>query len=74
GLINIKKFMVSKNIYIFCSVRLIMIPGLVFVILNTFMTDKVILGVMVLSAGMPAGDTNTSLATIYSDKGPETSQ
>ena len=74
GLINIKKFMVSKNIYIFCFVRLIVIPGLVFVILNTFITDKVILGVMILSAGMPAGATNTSLATIYSDKGPETSQ
>ncbi|MBF7018106.1 AEC family transporter [Staphylococcus durrellii] len=74
GLINIKKFIVSKNIYLFCFVRLIVIPGLVFVILNSFITDKLILGVIVLSAGMPAGATNTSLATIYSDKGPETSQ
>src|SRR5699024_6140687 len=74
GFINIKKFIVSRNIYLFCFVRLILIPGLVFVILNTFITDKVILGVMVLSAGMPAGATNTSLATIYSDKGAETSQ
>lgn len=74
GFINIKKFIVSRNIYLFCFVRLILIPGLVFIILNTFITDKLILGVMVLSAGMPAGATNTSLATIYSDKGPETSQ
>lgn len=74
GLINIKKFIVSKNIYLFCFVRLIVIPGLVFIILNSFITDKLILGVIVLSAGMPAGATNTSLATIYSDKGPETSQ
>ncbi|RIN83346.1 hypothetical protein BU004_13185, partial [Mammaliicoccus sciuri] len=74
GLINIKKFIASKNIYIFCFVRLIVIPSLVFIILSPLITDKLILGVMVLSAGMPAGATNTSLATIYSDKGPETSQ
>jgi predicted permease len=74
GLVNIKRFIVSKNIYFFCFVRLIVIPGLVFIILNTFITNKLMLGVMVLSSGMPAGATNTSLATIYSDKGPETSQ
>jgi len=74
GLVNIRQFILSKNIYLFCSVRLILIPILVFILLNPIITNKLVLGVMVLSAGMPAGATNTSLATIYSNKGPETSQ
>src|SRR5699024_10736819 len=65
GFINIKKFIVSRNIYLFCFVRLILIPGLVFVILNTFITDKVIFGVMVFFVWMPVCASNSRFCRIY---------
>ena len=48
------------HMYVFCVVRLIVIPVLVWAILRLFVTDPLILGVMVVISAMPAA-TNTVL-------------
>lgn len=46
--------------YVFCVIRLVVIPVIVWVILRLFVTDPLILGVMVVLSAMPAA-TNTVL-------------
>ena len=48
------------HVYLFCAVRLIVIPVIVWAILGLFVTDPLILGVMVVISAMPAA-TNTVL-------------
>ena len=48
------------HVYVFCVVRLIVIPVLVWAILRLFLTDSLILGVMVVLSALP-GATNTVL-------------
>ena len=50
------------HVYLFCVVRLIVIPVIVWAILRLFITDSLILGVMVVLSAMPAA-TNTVLLT-----------
>lgn len=50
------------HVYLFCLVRLIVIPVIVWAILRLFITDSLILGVMVVLSAMPAA-TNTVLLT-----------
>lgn len=50
------------HVYVFCVVRLIVIPVLVWAVLRLFITDSLILGVMVVLSAMPAA-TNTVLLT-----------
>lgn len=48
------------HVYVFCVVRLIVIPVIVWSILHLFVTDPLILGVMVVLSALPAA-TNTVL-------------
>ena len=48
------------HVYLFCVVRLIVIPVIVWAVLRLFVTDALILGVMVVISAMPAA-TNTVL-------------
>lgn len=48
------------HMYVFCVVRLIVIPVIVWAVLRLFVTDPLILGVMVVISAMPAA-TNTVL-------------
>lgn len=48
------------HVYLFCVVRLIVIPVIVWAVLRLFVTDTLILGVMVVISAMPAA-TNTVL-------------
>lgn len=48
------------HVYVFCVVRLIVIPVLVWAVLRLFIADALILGVMVVLSAMPAA-TNTVL-------------
>ena len=48
------------HVYLFCAARLIVIPVIVWAILGLFVTDSLILGVMVVISAMPAA-TNTVL-------------
>ena len=48
------------HVYVFCVMRLIVIPVLVWAVLRLFITDPLILGVMVVLSAMPAA-TNTVL-------------
>ena len=50
------------HVYLFCVIRLIVIPVIVWAILRLFITDSLILGVMVVLSAMPAA-TNTVLLT-----------
>lgn len=50
------------HVYLFCVFRLIVIPVIVWAILRLFITDSLILGVMVVLSAMPAA-TNTVLLT-----------
>ena len=48
------------HVYVFCVMRLIVIPVIVWAVLRLFITDPLILGVMVVLSAMPAA-TNTVL-------------
>lgn len=50
------------HVYLFCLIRLIVIPVIVWAVLRLFITDSLILGVMVVLSAMPAA-TNTVLLT-----------
>ncbi|WP_430981856.1 AEC family transporter [Bacillus thuringiensis] len=71
---NAKKIIKGIDIYAFCFIRLIIIPLLAISIMHPLIQDPYISGVMILSAAMPAGATNTSLADIYARNGIQASQ
>lgn len=59
------KTMFSKDNAYYCFVRLFLVPGLVLAGGLMLHTDKLILGISVVLAGMPAGATTTLLASKY---------
>lgn len=59
------KTMINKDVIYFTIIRLVMIPGLVFIGCKLAGIDKLIIGVAVLLTGMPAGSTTAILAAKY---------
>ncbi len=62
--VDIRKIL-SKTILAFSVIRLLAIPGIVFLILTILKVDPVVTGVSVLLSGMPAGSTTAILAAKY---------
>ena len=62
--VNIKQ-MISKTILYYSSIRLILIPLLVYIGCMFFHVEPLLRGVAVLLAGMPAGSTTAILSTKY---------
>lgn len=56
----LKKIFGRWQVYVFCAVRLVVIPLLVWAVLRLFVRNSLILGVMVVLSALPAA-TNTSL-------------
>ncbi|MCB6994259.1 AEC family transporter [bacterium 210820-DFI.6.37] len=59
------KTMISVRALLFSALRLIVIPGAVFLFCKGFHIDPLITGVSVILAGMPAGTTTALLAAQY---------
>ena len=59
------KSMVNRHVIYFTIIRIVIIPGLVFLLCKLFSADPVITGVSVLLSGMPAGSTAAILAAKY---------
>lgn len=55
----------SKTILAFSVIRLLAIPGIVFLVLTILKIDPIVTGVSVLLSGMPAGSTTAILAAKY---------
>jgi predicted permease len=53
------------HIYVFCVVRLLVIPVIVWAILRMFVTDPLILGVMVVLSALPAATNTVLICTKY---------
>lgn len=59
------KTMVSIPNLLFCGLRLVLIPGVVFLVCKGLPIDPLITGVSVILSGMPAGTTTALLAAQY---------
>lgn len=57
--------MINKDILYFTIIRIVLIPGLVFLGCRLAGVDKIITGVSVLLSGMPAGSTTAIMAAKY---------
>ena len=65
-LVDLKPSMLAeKQIYLYCLVRLVFMPGLVFLICLLLGQSGIVLQVCVLMAGMPAATTTSLLALRY---------
>ena len=59
------KTMVSIPNLLFCGLRLVLIPGVVYLVCKGLQIDPLITGVSVILSGMPAGTTTALLAAQY---------
>jgi len=57
--------MVTRDVVYFTLIRIVLIPGMIFMSCKLAGIDRVITGVSVLLAGMPAGSTTAILASKY---------
>lgn len=62
---NIRTVFSGWKIYVIIFARLIIMPLIVYFAASPFITDKVILGVLVLLSGMPAATVTAIIASIY---------
>lgn len=58
------------HVYVFCVLRLIAIPVLVWAVLRLFVSDDLILGVMVVLSAMPAATNSSLLCAKYNGDQP----
>ncbi|MFT8324929.1 AEC family transporter [Oenococcus sicerae] len=71
---DIKKVFRRLDIYQFCFTRLVLLPIILVPLLKLGIQNKVILGVMVIAAAMPAGAINTAMAELYAGQGERASE
>ena len=61
--LDLSKILGNVRQYCVAGIRLLILPVLVFVIFSQFITDPLILGVIVVTAGMPAATNTVMLAS-----------
>ncbi len=59
------KNLIDRDLFYYCFIRLIAIPGAVLIVLRLLGTDPLVTGVIVLLSAMPAGSTTVMLAEKY---------
>ncbi|MFX3616923.1 MAG: AEC family transporter [Sporolactobacillus sp.] len=71
---DIKNVVRRTDIYKFCLTRLVILPIVLIPLLLLGVQNKVILGVMIIAAAMPAGAINTAMAELYGGEGKTASE
>lgn len=62
---SVKDMVSHGNVYVTSFVRLVAIPLLVFFVFRNFVTDQILLGVLVIGSAMPAASLGTIFSILY---------
>ncbi|MBC7959577.1 MAG: AEC family transporter [Vallitaleaceae bacterium] len=63
--VKMKTLFTNKRLYVYCLIRLIIFPGLVYLALTAFGIEGIILGVAVVLSGMPAAANTVMMSKEY---------
>lgn len=63
--VQLKELFTEPKLYLFCVIRLLLLPVLTYFILESFISDRLLIAVVTVIQAMPAGTLNSVLSTEY---------